>query len=94
MENSNKKKNWKLAERLFYNQGYKKESDRIRQVEKRSNQVGTCSPRKGQRRGWELHELRDPSWGVRSVNHILSIRVLGPKTKRTSPFSWFENQRD
>ena len=68
----------------------KKDPHRVRYEEKR---IGTCAPRRGHRRGGRLQGLRDPPWGVNSLNHILGTPAPGSNTRKSS-LSWFENQRD
>ena len=49
VEQSPLKTNWRLADRLLYCLGYKKDPHRIQEEGKRSDQVGTCAPRRGHR---------------------------------------------
>ena len=76
---------WKLtgeAERLLYNQGCKKYLQGVRYKGKRSDQVGTCAPGRGLRRGGGLHGQR-PSLGS---------EWFKPYIGRPSP--WAQHQED
>lgn len=50
--------NWILAERLLYNQDWKRDPHVIREKGKRSNQIRTCPQRRDLRRKVRLHRYR------------------------------------
>ena len=50
--------NWRLAERLLYNRGYRKHPHGIRQERKKSDQVGDCALGRGLRRRRGFHRWR------------------------------------
>lgn len=79
---------------VFYTQACKERSHRFAEEGRRSSQVGTCAPRRGHRRGGGCQQLKDPPWGVRSLNHVLGIPPLGSKSGRWIPLAEFENQWD
>lgn len=78
-----------LTEKLLYNQGWKKESHRIRQERKRSAQFGTYAPGRGLRRKRRLPR-QSSSWGMGSLSYILSGPILGSSTGDMSPFGRLE----
>ena len=72
------------------NQGCKKGPHGIRQEGKRNDQVGTCAPGKGHRRG--DYKGKDPPWGVSGWSPILGTPAWGLYTRKMSPLSWLEKQ--
>lgn len=76
------KTNWRLRERLLYNQGCRKDPYRVRQIQKKSDQVRTHTPGKRHREGG-LHRCRDAPWEV-------NISALGFDIGNMSPLNWFE----
>ena len=85
--------NWKLAERLLYNQGCEKDPQGIVKEGKRSDQSGTCAPGRGVRGKGRLHGWRSalgneqfkphtgcPSHGIQHREeepHLLVESLLG-----------------
>ena len=85
---------WRLAERLFYNQGCKERYTRgmIGKEEKQSHR--DPHPSRGHRRGGGYNGLGDTLWGARGSSHLLGTPALGSDTRKMSPLSWFENWWD
>ena len=55
------------------------------------NQVGTCAPGRGHRRGGGLHRLGDPPWGVSGSKHILEVPQPGVQLwEDKSPELWVQ----
>lgn len=79
------KTNWRLAERLLYNQGCRKESFRNRWEGKTGDQVRTCDPG---REDWEekrLHAWR-PFLESKWFSYILGASVQGSSKRALEPF--------
>ena len=72
---------WRLTERLFYNQGCKKDLHQVGWQGRRSNQVTILT---GDRRIGECHRLGDTSRGLRGSSHILGTPTLGSTPKEES----------
>ena len=84
MEQFSLKTNWRLAETLLYNKGYRKNPYRIGWERKRCDQVKTVplggdSEKKGDYKGGDL------PWKVNCSNHILGTPALGSDKGKLSP---------
>ena len=78
-------KNWRAAKDT-YHRGCKKDSHRIRQEGKKSDQGVICTPGSGHRRGGGLHGFGDGPWGYRAS------QAWGPDPGEVSPLNQFGNQ--
>ena len=58
---------------------------------KRSNQVVTCTIRRGHKRRGGFHMLIDYSWEVSGLYHMLSTQTVESHTRRTRAINYFEN---
>ena len=81
------KTNWRLAEKLLYNLGCKKDTWGIRQVGKRRDQVRTCALGRGLLEEKGDYRIRDPLWGASSSSHILGGPGLGSNKGKMGPFA-------
>ena len=86
MEQFSLKTNWRLAERVFYNQGCKKYPHGIgikgkEAIKSRPVPLRWNSEEEGDYTG------RDPPWGVSGLSHILGSPVLESNTRKIK-FPW------
>ena len=79
------KTNWKLAERLIYNQSCKERFTRNQVVREKKQSGQDLWPRRRHKRKGGCRELRDPPWGARGLNHRLGAPALGSNTEKTGP---------
>lgn len=84
------KTNWRLVERLLYNQDCKKDPHWIKEEGKRSDQ--TCAPRSRLRGKWKLYR-KEILPGSEWFEPHTGAPILGTNTRKMSPVAGWRDNR-
>ena len=86
------KTNWKLTERLLYNQTIKEDPHGFGQEGYSGTQIIQASPWEGTQLRRGITQAQRSPWGVSGSSHILGTPAWDSMTGSCVLFVWFENQ--